>query len=81
MKRIIVVTLTFLALLFVSIITITKPMFSLYEEYILKGHYVGETYAAYYFDFILYLITPLCFVLSLLLVSYFYRRKNNNLKL
>lgn len=81
MKRIIVVTLTFLALLFVSIVTITKPMFSLYEEYILKGRYVGETYAAYYFDFILYLITPLCFVLSLLLVSYFYRRKNNKLKL
>lgn len=81
MKRIIVVTLTFLALLFVSIATITKPMFGLYEEYILKGHYVGETYAAYYFDFILYLITPLCFALSLLLVSYFYRRKNNKLKL
>jgi hypothetical protein len=81
MMRIIVVALTFLALLFLSILTITKPMFSLYEEYILKGHYVGETYAAYYFDFILYLITPLCFVLSLLLVSYVYRRKNNKLKL
>lgn len=75
MMRIIVVTLTFLALLSLSIVTITKPLFNLYEEYILKGHYVGETYAAYYFDFILYLITPLCFVVSLLLVSYIYRRK------
>jgi len=81
MMRIVVVTLIFLALLFLSILTITKPLFHLYEEYILNGHYVGGTYAAYYFDVILYLITPLCFIFSIFLVTYIYRRKKKNVEL
>lgn len=74
MMRIIIVLFTFLFLLMVSLVTITKPLFSIYEEYILKGNYTGETYAALYFDFILYLVSPLCFIFAMLIV-YIYRRK------
>lgn len=76
MMRIIVVIFTFLFLLMLSLVTITKPLFSMYEEYILKGSYIGETYAALYFDFILYFVSPLCLIFSVLIVSYIYRRKN-----
>jgi len=46
---------TFLTLLSISVLTITKPLFDLYVKYTLDGYYIGETYSAYYFDFILYL--------------------------
>lgn len=75
MIRIVVVLFTFLLLLVLSLVTITKPLFSIYEKYILKGSYTGETYAAFYFDFILYLIFPLCFIFSVLIVTYIYKWK------
>ncbi|PKQ72310.1 hypothetical protein AOX56_22065 [Aeromonas sobria] len=81
MMHIVVFIFTFLALLFLSILTITKPLFNLYAEHILDGHYVGETYAAYYFDFILYLVTPLCFIFSIFFVTYIYRRKKKQVDL
>ncbi len=75
MMHVVVFILTFLALLLLSVLTITKPLFDLYSEYILDGHSVGETYAAYYFDFLLFLVTPFCFLFSIFIVAYIYRRK------
>lgn len=75
MIRVIIILFTFLFLLLMSLVTITKPLFSIYEKYILKGSYTGETYSAFYFDFILYLISPLCFIFSVLIVNYIYKRK------
>lgn len=63
---------TFLTLLSISVLTITKPLFDLYVKYILDGYYIGETYSAYYFDFILYLVTPLCCFFSIFIVAYIY---------
>lgn len=75
MIRVIIVLFIFFLSLLASLATITKPLFSIYEEYILKGNYTGETYSAFYFDFILYLISPLCFIFSVLIVNYIFKRK------
>lgn len=78
--HIVVFILSFLALLFLSVLTITKPLFYLYAKYILDGHYIGETYSAYYFDFILYLVTPICCLFSIFIVAYIYRRKKKKVE-
>lgn len=80
MMHIVVFILTFLALLFLSVITITKPLFDLYARYILDGYYIGETYSAYYFDFILYLVTPLCCLFSIFIVISIYRWKKKKVE-
>jgi hypothetical protein len=74
MIRVVAIFITFILLLLISMVTITKPLFSIYEEYVLKGHYTGETYAAYYFDFILYLMSPICLIVSFFIVKAFYSR-------
>jgi len=56
-----------------AITTVAKPLFSIYSKYVLAGNYVGETYAAYFFDFILYCLSPSCMILSILIVTLFYK--------
>lgn len=80
MMHIVLFTFTFLTLLSISVLTITKPLFDLYAEYILDGHFIGETYSAYYFDFILYLVTPLCCLFSIFIVTSIYRWKKKKVE-
>lgn len=58
-----------------AIITVAKPLFSIYSEYILAGSYVGETYAAHFIDFILYCISPCCMILSIMFVTLYYKHR------
>lgn len=73
MTRALITLTLFFMLLALAMVTVAKPLFSIYSEYILAGNYIGETYAAYFFDFILYCLAPSCMILSILLVMLYYR--------
>ena len=75
MTRAIITLTLFGMVLLLAIITIAKPLFSIYSEYVLAGNYVGETYAVYFFDFILYCLSPSCMILSILLVTLYYKHQ------
>lgn len=46
----------------------------------ISEHFIGETYSAYYFDFILYLVTPLCCLFSIFIVTSIYRWKKKKVE-
>lgn len=73
MTRALITLTLFFMLLALAMVTVAKPLFSIYSEYVLAGNYIGETYAAYFFDFILYRLAPSCMILSILLVTLYYR--------
>lgn len=68
------ITLTLFGMMVsLAIITVAKPLFSIYSEYVLEGSYVGETYAAHFIDFILYYLSPFCMMLSIMFVTLYYK--------
>lgn len=75
MTRALITFALFCMVLALAMVTVAKPLFSLYSKYVLAGNYVGETYAAYFFDFVLYCLAPSCMILSILLVTLYYRHR------
>jgi hypothetical protein len=75
MTRALITLTLFCMVLALAMVTVAKPLFSIYSEYILAGNYVGETYAVYFFDFILYCLSPSCMILSILLVTLYYKHR------
>lgn len=73
MTRALITLILFSIVVSLAIITVAKPLFSIYSEFVLEGSYVGETYTAYFTDFILYCLSPFCMMLSVMFVTLYYK--------
>jgi len=73
MTRALITLILFGIVVSLAIITVAKPLFSIYSEFVLEGSYVGDTYAAYFTDFILYCLSPFCMMLSVMFVTLYYK--------
>ncbi len=73
MTRALITLILFGMVVSLAIVTVAKPLFSIYSEFVLEGNYVGETYAAHFIDFILYCLSPFCMMLSIMFVTLYYK--------
>jgi hypothetical protein len=73
MTRFVIIIIMFGVLLVLSLATVARPLFLVYSKYVLSGSYVGETYVAYFIDFILYYLSPFCMLVSIVSVTNYYK--------